>query len=169
MIEDVGLAKNGDKEAFARIIRNVTDSLYKVAYGYFTDYNEISDVISTTILKAYENISNLKDERYFKTWIIKILINECNYNIRKNKKIVYLEDTTIEMSTCDNDETLDIKRILNSLNQDLKSVIILYYYEEFQVNEISQILEIPEGTVKSRLARARKYLYDILKREEDLI
>ena len=49
MIQDVRLAKNGDKEAFSRIIKNTTDSLYKVAHGFFSDYNEIADVISNTI------------------------------------------------------------------------------------------------------------------------
>lgn len=169
MIQDVRLAKNGDKEAFSRIIKNTTDSLYKVAHGFFSDYNEIADVISNTILKAYENIKSLKDEKYFKTWIIKILINECNYIIRKNKKIVYLEDISQDIPSLENNETIDIEQCLNMLNQDLKNIVTLYYYEEFQVNEISQILGIPEGTVKSRLSRARKYLYNILKIREDCI
>lgn len=106
---------------------------------------------------------------YFTTWIIRILINKCYDIINSNNKIMNLNETIKK----DEDsyyqtykEESSLEWVLNNLEEDLRIVTVLYYYDNIQVSEISKILEIPEGTVKSRLARARNKIYQILKSEE---
>ena len=70
-------AKNGDKEAFVRLIRMNKQSLYKTAWIYLRDEQDIADALQNTILSCYENIQRLREPKYFKTWLMRILINEC--------------------------------------------------------------------------------------------
>lgn len=82
---DVNLAKNGDKEAYIRLMRENKASMYRVAKAMLEREEDIEDAVSETILKAYMNISKLRKSEYFKTWLIRILINECNNLLKKRK------------------------------------------------------------------------------------
>jgi len=131
--------------------------------------DDTCDAIQETLISAYKNLNSLKNSEYFSTWIIRILINKCYDLINKNKKIVRLNEkiqlennTYYEMYA--NESSLEV--VLNQLDTDLRTVTVLYYYDELHVNEISEILNIPVGTVKSRLSRARNTIFEILKKEE---
>ncbi|MGL5712598.1 MAG: sigma factor [Paraclostridium sp.] len=82
---DVNLAKKGDKEAYIRLMRENKASMYRVAKAMLEREEDIEDAVSETILKAYMNISKLRKSEYFKTWLIRILINECNNLLKKRK------------------------------------------------------------------------------------
>ena len=125
-IDQVKKAKKGNKLAFEEIIMENIDYLYRVAYGMLQNENDISDAVSATVLKAFEKIKSLKKEEYFRTWITRILINECNNLLREKKKIVYIEDYNLEkeMHTKEEEVQIDIKTIINSLEDDLKKVVI---------------------------------------------
>lgn len=133
--------------------------MYRVAFGILKSDEEISDAISNTIVIIFEKIQTLRNEEFFKTWLIRILINECYKICKQNKKIVYLENCNGEtLSYNDTYGDFEIRDIVNKLDKDLKEIVILYYFEDFSVKQISKILKIPEGTVKSRLSRARSTL-----------
>ena len=107
----------------------------------------------------------------FKYWSKRIIINSCYDLINKNKKVVNITtkltenyDETVEDSYNCEDELV---KILENIEPDLRLTVTLYYYDELSIKEISKVLNIPEGTVKSRLARARGKLYDILKGGEE--
>ena len=70
-------AKSGDSNAFSQLIRMNTQSMYKVAWAYLKNDEDVADAISETILNCYEKLSTLKKDSYFKTWMIRILINNC--------------------------------------------------------------------------------------------
>ena len=91
---------------------------------------------------------------YFKTWLIKILINECNKIYNFNKKCISL-DKVVEEQYKDKYENFDLKVAVDSLPEELRLVITLFYFEDLKISEISEIVGIPEGTVKSRLSRAK--------------
>lgn len=98
------------------------------------------------------------------------LINKCYDIIRKNKKVSSLNEeiesnTDIAYYDIYKSESI-VERVLNMIDSDLRLVATLYYYDEYSVKEISELLNIPEGTIKSRLSRARDKMYDILKKEE---
>lgn len=160
-LEDVAKAQKGDKRAFETIIMEVIDSLYRVAYGILQNEEDASDAISNATLKAYEKINTLKNLEFFKTWITRIVINESNNIIRQNKKVVYIDNYAENQRNTyinNNEISIDINRAMNKLDKNLNQIVILYYFEDLGIEEIANILEIPKGTVKSRLSRARQIL-----------
>ncbi|WP_207647693.1 sigma-70 family RNA polymerase sigma factor [Clostridium frigidicarnis] len=162
---EVILAIKGNKDSFAKVIKNLELSMYRVSKAILKSDNDCADAIQETILKSYKAITTLKHPEFFKTWIIRILINECKkINIQKNK-VIPMEDVIIEKSFNNFEENLLIQDTLNLLENDLKDVVLLYYIEDLSVKDISDILNIPKGTVKSRLSRARTKLAIILRKD----
>lgn len=161
--DDVSLAKKGDKEAFVTLIRENKVSLYRIARGILKTDEDIEDAIQSSIVKAYENIHSLRKDKYFKTWLIRILINECNIILRHHKKNICLENSDLDKD-CYIDKycNIDLWNGINSLKEELRLVTILFYFEDMPQKDISSILKIPEGTVRSRLNTARKILSKII-------
>ncbi|MEI3046336.1 MAG: RNA polymerase sigma factor [Romboutsia timonensis] len=120
----------------------------------------------TSILHKYKRF---KTRRVFKTWLIKILINKCNALLKKNKKIMNLDMEITEDLKIEESYKLDLKESINNLDSDLKIIVILYYYEDMSIKDISESLNIPQGTIKSRLSRARKKLKEILSINEEVL
>ena len=165
--------KNGDEQAFAELIEQYKLPIYKTAKSILKDEDDVCDAIQDTALSIYKNIPNLKNEEYFKTWVIRITINKC-YDILKkhklnNEKMLRAQEDVSELHTnFDNNVILqtDLQTTLELLEEDLKIVTVLYYYNDLSISEISDILNIPKGTVKSRVFRAREKLYEIFSKEE---
>lgn len=160
---NVAKSKNGDKEAFIELINENRLNIYRVAKGILTNEYDIEDAIQNTVIKAFENINTLRNDDYFRTWIIRILINECKNILRKNKRIVSFEDVIVEEKYIDKYENMDLTKAIASLNEDLRIITLLYYFEDMSTVEIAKMLEIPEGTVRSRLSRAREKLRERMK------
>lgn len=164
---DVRLARKGDKAAFERLIQQNKISLYRVAKGILQSEDDIGDAIQETILKAYKGLSKLRQDHFFKTWLIKIMINECNIILRHRKRLIPMESLPHEDSTnMPEHDQMELMWAIDSLDQDLKVVTILYYYEDMPIKTIASTVNIPEGTVKSRLSRAREKLYCTLAGKE---
>ncbi|WP_242840689.1 sigma-70 family RNA polymerase sigma factor [Clostridium hydrogeniformans] len=159
-------AKRGDKKAFIDLIRGVRGDLYKVAKGFLSCEEDIKDVISETIVIAYEKVGTLRNNEYFKTWITRILINKCNLILKEKKKITYLSDIK-EISYPQDFRNIDLYRAVDNLSEEIKMVIVLYYFGDYPVDKISEVLDIKEGTVKSRLFRGRKKLFEVLREGEE--
>lgn len=173
-IEQVKKAKKGDVEEIGNLIQENIHSMYRVAFGILKNEDEIYDAISNTTVIVFEKISDLKQEEFFKTWLTRILINECYKIYNQNKKVIYLENcntevlNSLQFSEKDKIEEIDARELINNLSKDLKETVILYYFEDFSIKEISKLLKIPEGTVKSRLSNARKSLEKILIKNEEM-
>lgn len=157
-------------ETFESLIVTVKTKMYKTAISVLKNDEDACDAIQEALLSAYKSFDTLQNKEYFSTWIIRILLNKCYNIIQKNKKVTYLNEQSM---INENDRYYDfysvesnVEKTLNQIDSDLKLVAVLYYYDEFSVKEISELLTIPEGTVKSRLSRAREKIYDILKKEE---
>lgn len=161
--------KEEDKESFIKNINENRIKMYKTAISILKNEDDANDAIQEALFSAYKNYYNLREKSYFSTWIIRILINKCYDIINKNKKVVYIDDAITQNTTGEAD-TYDVENslewVLNKIDKDLKEIVILYYYDELSVNEIAEILEIPKGTVKSRLSRAREQIGKIIKKEE---
>ena len=169
-MREVNEPSNSNPEAFERLINTVKVKLYKTGMAILKNDDDVCDAIQETLMSAYKNFGSLKEVQFFDTWITRILINKCYDIIKKNKKVAYLnEQMEVEANESYYDrykEDSTVERVLSQINPELKLVTVLYYYDEFSVKEISEMLNIPEGTVKSRLARARDKMYEILKMEE---
>ena len=159
-LEKVKKAKEGDADLIGEIILENIQTLYRVAFSILKSEDEIYDAISNTTVIVFEKIHTLKKEEFFKTWITRILINECYKIYNHNKKIIYLKDCDTQEKLAYDDKygDFEIRNIVKNLHSDLKEIVMLYYFEDLSIKDISKIIKIPEGTVKSRLARAREVL-----------
>ena len=131
--------------------------LYSTAKSILFSDQDCADAIQETIVKAFSKIDTLRNDKYARTWLIRILINECYSVVRKSSKFVPLEEfeERPEMGTEKDRDYSELYKAVNSLKEELRLPVILYYIEDFNVKEIAQILEISEGAVQKRLARAR--------------
>ncbi|MBS4958545.1 MAG: sigma-70 family RNA polymerase sigma factor [Clostridium sp.] len=155
-------AKNGDNEAFLELINENKLNIYRVARGILSNEHDIEDAIQNTIIKAYEKINTLKKNEFFRTWLVRILINECNEIIRRNKRVVSINESNHEERYNDCYENIDLTKAINSLSEELRVTTVLFYFEDMSIKDIASILNIPNGTVRSRLSRARKILREVI-------
>lgn len=166
LIMEVKRAKRGDKEAFCNLIRLNKIAIYRVAKSILNNEEDIEDAVSEAILKAYKNIQGLKQEVFFKTWLIRIVINESNNLYKKRaKEIAVDKDHFKNIKVNDNYKDLSLYNAINSLDEDLRITTILFYFEDMKYKDIAKVLNVKEGTIKSRLSRAKEKLYNILKEE----
>ena len=163
----VRLAKKGDTDAFIRLIEANRDTLKRIAVAWLKDENDIADVIQETILNAFEHIGQLKKTEYFKTWLVRILINNCTKAYRKNKNHMKYEISTDVYSeeywnSSDNvnlaHRELEFYELLQELPKDSRVIFQMYFGEEFTIAEIADILHMKENTVKSRIRRGKMQL-----------
>ncbi|MDU4862461.1 MAG: sigma-70 family RNA polymerase sigma factor [Terrisporobacter othiniensis] len=148
-------AKKGDEEAFFNLMEINKISLYKAGRAILNNDEDVADAIQETVISAYRNIKSLKNDSYFKTWLTKILINKCKDIIAKNKETVILDDYVEEGYIQEFLSKFEIEDMLNDLSKEQKLVVSLYYISQFNTREISEILKEPEGTIKSRISRAK--------------
>ena len=154
MEEKVRLAINGDEEAFTHLINSKKEQLYRTAFAYVKNKEDALDIIQDTVYKAYISIDKLKEPKYFNTWLTKILINNAMTFMKKNNKIVYLEENELNNISClehNSDEKLDLLYAVDELEEKIRKVIILKYLNDLTISEVAKVLEIPEGTVKTYL------------------
>ena len=166
LIMEVKRAKRGDKEAFCNLIILNKVAVYRVAKAILNKEEDIEDAVSESILKAYKNIQTLKDEAFFKTWLIRIVINESNNLYKKRQReIAFEKDHFSKIKVNDTYKDLTLHNAINSLDDDLRTITILFYFEDLKYKDIAKVLGIKEGTVKSRLSRAKERLFTMLKEE----
>lgn len=166
LVLEVKRAKRGDKSAFCNLIRINKVAIYRVSKAILNNEEDVEDAVSEAILKAYKNIKSLKNEKFFKTWLIRIVINESNNIYKKrNREIVVDNGQFINIQTNDNYKDFTLYNAINSLDEELRVTTVLFYFEDIKYKDIAKILNIKEGTVKSRLSRAKEKLYHMLKEE----
>lgn len=157
-----------DKETFSKHVLEYETVLYHIASSIMHDDEDSADAIQNALLKAYTSLPSLKKEKYFKTWLTRILINEC-YQMKRNRKEILPLDEAI-ISTLPPKESTDNSEIyiaVQQLEDIYKLPIILFYVEGYSVREISAILELSTSNVKTRLHRGRRILQDFLCNERN--
>ncbi|WP_246942946.1 RNA polymerase sigma factor [Bacillus pinisoli] len=162
-------AKKGDGEAFVSLITQYEDVLYRTASRLLNNDEDVSDAMQDAIISAYEKLHTLKNDEYFNTWICKILINKCNSLLMKKKNISVMNEHLLPEKGNDEFQKIELEDALNSLNEIYRLALILYYIVGLNVKEISEFLKEPEGTVKSRLSRAKLILRNNYYKHEGVI
>lgn len=149
-------AQQGNQKAFLKLIESEKEKLYRMAFLYVKNEDDALDIVQETIMKAFINIKAVKEEGYFSTWLVKILINTALETLRKNSKIILLKEDTVEKPSpnIQIEEKMDLLQAIEQLEEKYKTVIILRYYKDLPVQQIADYLDCPEGTVKSNLHRA---------------
>lgn len=155
-------AQRGDAEAFISLMEECRMSFRRVAFGYLGNDEDVADAIQDTILDAFEHIGSLKKAEYFRTWVTRILINNCTRIYRKNKKHMHMDIYAEEGSFDAGSSDVEFRQLLLVLPKDSRTIFQLYFGEEFTTREIAEILGMKESTVKSRIHRGKEQLRESL-------
>jgi RNA polymerase sigma-70 factor (ECF subfamily) len=167
----VDRARRGDGVAFAELMTACKTDMYRVARGYLRNDDDAADAIGAAVLSCFEHLPELRDTRYFKTWLIRILINECGKIAGQNSRSVALDD--IPEPQCEDScekvhVNMEFSMLMDSLDEQYRLVLILRYAEQMSVKEIAAATDLSVDAVKQRLKRGRdkvRQIYEIQKRE----
>lgn len=161
MIHLVERSISGDADAFLELMEKNSLAMYKVARGMLNNDEDVADAVQDTILICFEKIHTLKKPEYFKTWMIRILINECT-KILRHYRDISMEEAMPDIPHRDiSIEEFEFKEMLNLVDEKYRIILILYYVEGFRISEIAEILQLNENTVKTRLARSRVQIKEV--------
>ena len=157
------------------LIKDYGEDLKRLAYLYVYDLAESEDITQEVFIKCYHQLDHFRHESSYKTWLIRMTINQCkdykkrwsvrNIFYRKELPETYEQQLT-EPSYIQKESSDEMMRELTKLASKYKEVLILYYYEELTMLEISEILQIKHNTVKSRLLRGKNLLKERLERSD---
>lgn len=149
---------------FVREIEAAQPSMFRVAFAILRNRTDVEDATQNAILKAYNRLGTLSDRRIFRTWLIRILKNECFDILRSRRPVVAIDDYDpgYEMSVPD----LDLNRAFDTLSPEERLTVTLFYFEGYKTAEIAKLTDVSEGTVRSRLSRARASMKSILTEKE---
>lgn len=159
-----GRCKCVTKEQLGSLILASEKQMYATAKSILKQDTDCADAIQEAIVKAFGKVDDLKQEKYARTWLMRILMNECYNILRKGSRQVSLEacPEAAVMTVPEKKDYSPLYEALRRLKKELRIVTTLYYVEDFSIREIAAILEISEGAVQKRLARARAKLRNSL-------
>lgn len=146
------------KEQLGQLILASEDMMYRVAKTLLRSDADCADAIQEAIVKAFSGLHTLRRDSYAKTWLVRIVINECYTIMRKEKRVVSIEDYTPEEEAESTRDYSDLYEAVSRLPKEQRLSVALYYMEGYSVKEIAGLMETSESAVKSRLARARARL-----------
>ncbi|MBM7689742.1 hypothetical protein BCR24_13070 [Enterococcus ureilyticus] len=161
-------AKKGDDSAFEKLLKEQYEYIYRTAYHYASSEQDILDIIQEATIEAYKGIAKLKSEQYFYTWYIRILIRVATKLAKKANSVkqVNIEDYSEDIINGDNkhelEQELDLIHSFKKIDKKYTEVLQLFYYQDLSIQEISHILNVPVGTVKTNLFRGKQKLKSIL-------
>lgn len=149
-------ARNGDGDAFVELMERHKQSMYKTAKAYLHREEDVADAMAETVLDCFEHLKDLKEPRYFGTWLVRILINNCKNLLRQNGRADSVEDVEGLQREQERDENAQaFLDYLYPLGEEERFIMILFYVWGFRTREIGEILHIKETTVKAKLQRSR--------------
>ena len=181
----VSRAKEGDQKAYAELMQRYKDSIYFMSLKMVNNKDDAMDLTVETFGKAFENLEKYKPDFAFSTWLFRIATNNCIDFIRKRRlNVVSLntltdqdgeerqfevrsENLNPEESSIKKQENEKLKNIVDQLPSRYRTLIILRYFEEQSYEEIAQQLDLPLGTVKAQLFRARDLLANVMNRKKN--
>ncbi|TKH45536.1 RNA polymerase [Paenibacillus terrae] len=159
IVNEVKKAQGGDRRAFVNIIREVESDLYGMAHSILRNEQDSADALQEAILRAYKSLGTLRDGSLFKTWMYRIVINESNKIANKRSRSVTVSEFSHhQMSISGEYENIELHEAVEQLEEPMRIVIMLRYFYDLNIKEISKALDISESLVKTRLYRARKSL-----------
>lgn len=149
--------KTMEKERFCEQIRAQETSMYRYALGVLRNPADAEDAVGESVLKAYAHLDQLKDPGRFRPWVMSILANVARTMLAQRNRLEYPGDMN-QYEKSVSAEQRELWYLVMELPAEFRDAVILYYYDGFRTREIARVLGISEGTVKSRLNRARKKL-----------
>ncbi|MDO5326974.1 MAG: sigma-70 family RNA polymerase sigma factor [Clostridia bacterium] len=144
-----------DEQEFTRKLLSSEQMLYRIACAMLRSPEDRQDAMQETALKAWKSRLRLREDRYFTTWLTRILLNECKALHRKNARMVPMENLAEQRAP---EKDMELRMLLERLPEKQRIPLVLHYLEGFSLEEIARVQHAPLGTVKYRLHQARKAL-----------
>lgn len=167
-------AKSGDIEAFSKLTKGIYMTLYKIAISKLDKEDDAYDAIQETLVIVYTKIKKLKNNKNFKRWIIKILINKCNdiYRMKYKNRNISIESEQLKNTLIINDDinlnsNLNFYKIIEFLDYEERLILILFYSENYTSKEIAKLLKKNENTIRTKISRAKKKILQNYNMEEE--
>lgn len=144
-------------------VKAYSEMIYRIAYTVLNSKSDAEDILQEVLIKYVTTNKKFKDEEYKKSWFIRVTLN-MSYNLKKSawKRHTVPLDNEVKFEYKYQSEIFDI---IEKLDKKYKDVVLLYYYEDIPIRNISKILKISEDNVRTRLSRARKKLETILRKD----
>ena len=171
------LARSGDRQAFRELVDLYKSKIYHLAYRMLGNAHEAEDVVQETFLRVYTNLGRYDPAQKFSTWIYRIGTNLCIDNLRKRKRKMSLDANMFDSEGTDGYDMLpageeelpetklvisetqrQVREAIDRLPDQYKTIVILRYLHDMSLQEISEVLDMPVTTIKTRLHRGREYL-----------
>jgi RNA polymerase sigma factor (sigma-70 family) len=163
--------QHGDANAFSCLVTKYQDVVFSIALKVLKNRNDAEEIAQETFIKAFRSISSFRGKSKFSTWLFSIAYNTCMTSVRKKKfpatniDEIRLEDEDEDwddLEITEEEKSVMLEMSLKKLPEDDYTLIILYYYEEQSIEDVSRIVGLSESNVKVKLHRARKKLYTIM-------
>ena len=148
--------------AFQAQAKQIEKLLYRIAWTYLGNNQDVEDVVQDALMKAWEKRDTLRDRTQFKPWLARILANQCKNMLRRRRKIRFCPLDEQRAASGDAREARAVYEAMLCLKPEQRMAVTLFYLDGFSVNEIAQTLGSPAGTIKTRLHAARKQLRKLL-------
>ncbi|WP_261384334.1 sigma-70 family RNA polymerase sigma factor [Planococcus sp. CPCC 101016] len=163
-IDTVKKAIKGNEKAFERLVKEESEKLYRMAFLYVKNKEDALDVVQETVYKAFISIGQLKNPEFFSTWLTRILIHTAFDLLKKHKRNHYedLANDIADERQKDITDKLDTLEAISLLNENYRTAIILFYYQDLSIHTIAETMEKPESTIKTYLRRAKIELKAII-------
>lgn len=143
------------KEKLKIFVTNNMNKIYRLAFSYAKNAQDAEDIVNESVKRALTGINLLREDNYMSTWFYRIVINTANSYLKLKSKIIYMDDITAESLTIeDNYQDTDLYNQVMKLESKYRIIIILKYYEDMTIEQISKILNENVNTIKTRLYRA---------------
>lgn len=153
-----------DRERFVAQVMELQETLYRTARSILRNEQDAQDAVQEAVTQAFARLHTLRDPAKFKPWLLRILVNTCYDACRRRRSTVYLEavEETLTAPQSDCEERMSLWSAVMRLPEEQKAVVTLFYYEDLPIRAISEVLGVTQGTVKTRLSRARGRLRQML-------
>lgn len=153
-----------DEQTFVREAQAMERTLYRVSRGYLSSWEDCADAVQEALAKAWAKRKTVEPE-HFRAWLTRIVINECHNVYRRGKRVTLVAEVELSPQSMP-ESSLDLRESISALPEKLRIPLLLHYLEGFSLDDVSRILRLPMGTVKSRLHHARKAMKNQLEQED---
>lgn len=157
-------ARNGDRDAFTALTLQVSDELFAVAQRILRDFDSAADALQVALIRIWRDLPSLQDPERFHAWAHRVLVRSCHDALRTRRRqaptlrLLARDDATVDDPAMDIGARQTLERAFHSLTSEQRTVLVLQYYRQLTLTEIAELLDIPVGTVRSRLHYGKRAL-----------
>lgn len=146
----------GDEAAFLALLQKHKEDLLRTALAFLKSDHDALEALQEVTVRAYNKIHTVKEPAYAKTWLIRIMINYCQDQLKRQKRIHH--ERAFDSRSTEDVSQLELKEALAALPEKEQQLIYLKYFQDVKIKDIAKLENIPEGTVKSRLHKTLRSL-----------